>query len=59
MMLRYSFDQPALGAQVEAAVRKVLQRGLRTADIWSPGMQRVGTRQMGDAVLAALRERDR
>ena len=40
--------------RVEAAVQQVLASGLRTADIWSVGTQRVGTRAMGDAVLAAI-----
>ena len=38
----------------EAAVKAVLSAGLRTADIWSEGNKKVGTRQMGDAVVAAL-----
>jgi 3-isopropylmalate dehydrogenase len=41
--------------RVEAAVEKVLESGLRTADIWSQGTQRVGTSEMGSAVVAALR----
>ena len=40
--------------QVEAAVRKVLAQGYRTADITEPGCRQVGTVAMGDAVLAAL-----
>jgi 3-isopropylmalate dehydrogenase len=35
-------------------VRRVLARGLRTADIWSEGTNQVGTKEMGDAVVAAL-----
>ena len=54
MMLRYSLDRADQADRIEAAVRKVLVRGLRTADIWSAGTQRVGTREMGDAVVAAL-----
>jgi 3-isopropylmalate dehydrogenase len=54
MMLRFSLNQPEAAARVEAAVQQVLAAGLRTADIWSPGTQRVGTRAMGDAVLAAI-----
>ena len=41
-------------ARIEAAVRGALAQGYRTADIFAPGMQRVGTRAMGDAVAAAL-----
>jgi 3-isopropylmalate dehydrogenase len=54
MMLRYSFNQDQVANRIEAAVAKVLARGLRTADIHRPGTQRVGTAQMGDAVVAAL-----
>jgi 3-isopropylmalate dehydrogenase len=54
MMLRYSLDQSEAAGRIEAAVREVLARGLRTADIWSEGTKQVGTREMGDAVVAAL-----
>jgi 3-isopropylmalate dehydrogenase len=54
MMLRYSLGQPAAADRVEAAVRKVLGQGLRTADIAQQGMRTVGTREMGDAVIAAM-----
>ncbi|WP_088280580.1 3-isopropylmalate dehydrogenase [Ideonella sp. A 288] len=54
MMLRFSLNQPEAAARIESAVRSVLSAGLRTGDIWSEGTQRVGTREMGDAVVAAL-----
>ena len=54
MMLRFSLNQPEAAERVDAAVQNVLASGLRTADIWSEGTQRVGTRAMGDAVLAAI-----
>ncbi len=54
MMLRFSFDQAAAADRIEAAVRRVLAQGLRTADICEPGARQIGTREMGDAVLAAL-----
>ena len=54
MMLRYTFGQEAAAARIEAAVKKVLQQGLRTGDIFEAGMKKVGTREMGDAVIAAL-----
>jgi 3-isopropylmalate dehydrogenase len=54
MMLRYTFGLEAMAARVEGAVKKVLSQGYRTGDIFEPGMKRVGTREMGDAVLAAL-----
>src|SRR4051812_29809112 len=54
MMLRYSLNQPEAADRIESAVRGVLASGLRTADIWSEGDTRVGTREMGDAVVAAI-----
>ena len=54
MMLRYSLNQPEAADRIESAVRTVLSAGLRTADIWSEGNAKVGTREMGDAVVAAL-----
>jgi 3-isopropylmalate dehydrogenase len=54
MMLRYSLGRAAEADRVEAAVRKVLGTGMRTADIYTDGCRKVGTREMGDAVVAAL-----
>ena len=54
MMLRYTFDMEEAAQRVEAAVKKVLAQGFRTGDIYEPGTTKVGTKQMGDAVLAAL-----
>jgi len=54
MLLRYTLNQPALAERVEKAVSKVLDQGLRTGDIYTDGMRKVGTVQMGDAVVAAL-----
>lgn len=56
MLLRYSLDRADLAGRIETAVGKVLDQGLRTADILSPGMRQVGTAAMGDAVIGALRE---
>jgi 3-isopropylmalate dehydrogenase len=55
MMLRYSLNLDAAAVRIEAAVKKVLAQGLRTPDIHQPGTRKVGTREMGEAVLAALR----
>ena len=55
MMLRYSLQQPEAADRIESAVQRVLASGLRTGDIWSEGCQRVGTREMGDAVVAAVK----
>lgn len=54
MMLRYTFAQEAVALRVERAVKQVLAQGYRTADIYEEGTRKVGTRAMGDAVLAAL-----
>ncbi|MBK8120234.1 MAG: 3-isopropylmalate dehydrogenase [Sulfuritalea sp.] len=54
MMLRYTFADEDAARRIESAVKKVLAQGFRTGDIFEPGMKKVGTRQMGDAVLAAL-----
>ena len=54
MMLRYTFGQENAARKVENAVKKVLAKGLRTSDIFEPGMTRVGTKEMGDAVLEAI-----
>lgn len=54
MMLRFSLNQPEAADRIESAVKDVLASGLRTGDIWSEGTKRVGTREMGDAVVAAI-----
>jgi len=54
MMLRYSLGEATLAGRIDAAVGRVLDRGLRTADIASANTQTVGTRAMGDAVVAEL-----
>jgi 3-isopropylmalate dehydrogenase len=54
MMLRFSLNQAPAADRIEAAVQKVLAQGLRTPDIYSEGTTRVGTAEMGDAVVRAL-----
>ena len=54
MMLRYTFGLEEQAVRVENAVKKVLAQGFRTGDIYERGTNKVGTREMGDAVLAAL-----
>ena len=54
MMLRYSFANEEAALRIENAVKKVLAQGYRTGDIFEPGTNKVGTKEMGDAVLAAL-----
>jgi 3-isopropylmalate dehydrogenase len=55
MMLRFSLGQPEAAQRIEAAVQTVLAQGLRTPDIHSEGTTKVGTREMGEAVLKALK----
>jgi 3-isopropylmalate dehydrogenase len=54
LMLRYSLAQPQAAERIERAITRVLQSGLRTADIHTAGTRKVGTVEMGDAVVAAL-----
>jgi 3-isopropylmalate dehydrogenase len=54
MLLRYTFSLEEAARRIEDAVRKVLVQGYRTGDIYQTGNKKVGTRAMGDAVLAAL-----
>lgn len=55
MMLRFSLNQPEAAERIETAVKAVLAQGLRTPDIHSEGTTRVGTAEMGAAVVKALR----
>ena len=55
MMLRFSLNQPEAADRIETAVQAVLAQGLRTPDIYSAGTTKVGTREMGEAVLNALK----
>jgi 3-isopropylmalate dehydrogenase len=54
MMLRYSLNRAQQADRIEMAVKKVLEQGLRTADIYEQGARKVGTEEMGDAVVKAL-----
>lgn len=54
MMLRYTFDLEDAAERIEGAVKKVLAGGYRTGDIYETGMRKIGTKEMGDAVIAAL-----
>ena len=54
LMFRHSFGRADVAARIEGAVREVLAQGLRTRDIALPGERTIGTRAMGDGVLAAL-----
>lgn len=54
MMMRYTLDEAELADKVDSAVSRVLERGLRTADIATAGAPSVGTREMAAAVITAL-----
>jgi 3-isopropylmalate dehydrogenase len=54
MMLRYTFNEVQAADCIETAVNDALNANVRTADIYSEGMQKVSTSQMGDAVVSAL-----
>jgi 3-isopropylmalate dehydrogenase len=54
MMMRFSLNKPEQAVRIESAVQKVLQQGLRTADIYEAGTEKVSTSEMGEAVLRAL-----
>ena len=55
MMLRYTFDMAEAADRIEAAVNSALDSNVRTADIYSEGMKKVNTSEMGDAVVNALK----
>src|SRR4030095_4525151 len=54
MALRYSLGRPREADLIEQAIAAALAKGLRTADIMSEGGKRVGTSEMGDAIIAEL-----
>jgi len=54
MMLRYTFDEPEMANQIEQGVNSVLDANYRTADIYTDGMRKVGTEEMGDAIVAEM-----
>ena len=56
MMLRYSLGETAAADAIDTAVRTAIGQGYRTGDIYSEGARRVGTAEMGEAIVAALRQ---
>jgi 3-isopropylmalate dehydrogenase len=54
LMLRYSFQEEAAAKAIENAIEAVINKGLRTGDIWTEGTTKVNTVQMGDAILAEI-----
>jgi 3-isopropylmalate dehydrogenase len=59
MMLRYALNQPEAADLIENSVLEVLEQGYRTGDIMSPGMQLVGCRAMGAALIQILELKSR
>jgi len=55
MMLKYSFDMDVASNDIENAVKSVLEKGYRTADIYQEGTNRVGCREMGNLIARALK----
>jgi 3-isopropylmalate dehydrogenase len=55
MCLRYSFGMVDLADKLDAAIAAALDQGIRTADIWSEGTEKVGTQEMGAAILDAFK----
>ncbi len=56
MMLRYTFNEIEAADRIEQAVNNALDANVRTADIYSEGMQKVSTSEMGDTVVAELKK---
>jgi len=54
MMLRYALGEPAAADAIDAAVRTVIDAGLRTGDIWCHGTRPANTREMGEAIARAV-----
>ena len=54
MMLKYSLNQDQAAEQVENAVKRVLEKGYRTADIYQEGMKKVGCREMGKLIVEEI-----
>ncbi len=54
MMLRYSFDLDKEADAIETAVKKVLEDGYRTGDIYSEGCEKVGCSKMGDLIAERI-----
>jgi len=50
MMLRYTMGAPQEADVIVTAIGKVLREGFRTYDIMSDGMEKVGTKRMGDLI---------
>ena len=55
LLLRFSAQQEQAAQAIETAVKQVIEKGLRTADIYSAGTQKVSTREMGEAIAAAVK----
>ncbi|MBI2485651.1 MAG: hypothetical protein HYW01_01570 [Deltaproteobacteria bacterium] len=56
MMLKYSLNLDQAAEEVETAVKKVLEKGYRTADIYEDGMKKVGCREMGALIVEEIKK---
>ncbi len=56
MLFRYGLNQVAAADKIERSVLKVLDLGYRTGDIMSAGMTAVGCHEMGEALIAVLKQ---
>lgn len=58
LMLRYSLGYPDAADAIENAVRRTIDSGMRTADIFTgePGTHQVGTTAMGDSILERIQD---
>ena len=56
MMLKYSFNMDNAAYEIDKAVRKVLEKGYRTRDIYEKGTTKVGCQEMGRSILEEIRK---
>lgn len=54
MMLQYSFNKEGAAKKIQKAVENVLNKGYRTADIYTKGTKKVGTEEMGELICGEL-----
>ena len=54
MMFKYTFGEESVAHRIQSSVKHVLEQEYRTLDIYETGTRKVGTSEMGDAVIDAL-----
>lgn len=55
MMLKYTLNMDKAAGEIEGAVKRVLEKGYRTADIYEEGMKKVGCREMGRLIVEEVK----